>query len=402
LSGVPVKRAIERLLRNVTVLPAEEAPLSNACGRVLAETVGAAEPLPPFTRALADGYAVRSRNLRGASAASPVPLRISGSALAGHPTNKALSQGEAIEVTTGTLLPAKADAVLRQEYAETRGDTVLARRPVAKGEDVARVGSELRQGEVVARAGYLLEPVGIGVLASMGVRSVLVRRKPRVGVISCGDELVSLGSRLGAGAIRDSNRMLLGCIVSRNGASEVTSIRARDTERDVAKNVKRLLHMDLLVVTGGSGPGRADLVKQSLLRQGMRMKFDGVLMRPGHTCAFGILDGVPILMLPGTPPAVFVCGEVLLGRALRKMSGRRDIERPTVRARLVAPVKGHPVEDRYYTACVTRKNRGYHVAPVRTMRSLRGVHTINGILVVQAGKEQIPEGSMADVEMIEL
>jgi len=400
MSGLPVRKAVERVLRSVSVLAVEEVALSKTCGRVLAEPVRAAEPLPPFTRAAVDGYAVRSSDLRSATSAHPVFLRIAGTTLAGECRVARLSTGDAIGITTGAPLPPPADAVLKEEDVRVCGERVLVCHAVAKGENVFRRGAELRQGELVVQEGYVLEPVSIGVFASMGVRRLLVRRRPRVAVVSTGDELVGLGTAPRTARIRDSNRLLLSCVLSRNGAAAARSRRARDTARDVVQEVKGCVGMDLVVVTGGSGRGRADVVKAALAREGMKMEFDGVAMRPGRTTAFGILQGVPILMLPGTPHAVFVCGEVFLGPALRKMSGRRDVGRPVVPARLAASVRRDPVETRCRTACVVRSGGGYRVTPVAALRTLRRVHTINGILVVAPGDGPIPEGSVVDVELL--
>jgi len=324
-----VEEARERILARFTPLAAEVVPLPDALGRVLAEDAVARERLPLFANSAMDGYAVRSADAGAASAEQPVRLRLAGEVPAGSVYPGTVGAGEAIRILTGAPLPTGTDAVLQQELTHTGEGWVELLAPAPAGNNVRAAGEDVAAGALLAPLGTELGPAEIALLAACGVHPVRVGRRPRVAILSTGDELAPLGETPKPGQIRESNGPYLVAAVRRAGGEPLRLGIARDREDELREKLAAARGADLILTSGGVSVGDYDLVKQILDEQGT-IEFWRVRMRPGKPLAFGTLGDTPLLGLPGNPVSAAVTFELFGRPAIRRMLGAARVERPRV------------------------------------------------------------------------
>jgi molybdenum cofactor synthesis domain-containing protein len=331
---IPLEEARQRVIDGCAVLPPVDVAIGAARGCVTAEPVTSPEDVPPLPNTAVDGYAVRVSDV----AEAPVELKVVGVLAAGAAPSTPVGTGQAIRIMTGAPLPEGADAVVMVENTEalSGGDAVRIMSPVAPGEAIREVGSDVRAGDVVLPAGTVLGAAHIGVLASIGRRLVRAYPKARVGVLSTGDELVEDGGPLRPGQIRESNRPMLLGLVEQAGAVAVDLGLVRDDEAAITTAVEHAVATcDAVVTSGGVSMGDYDLIKVVLDRLG-QMAWMQIAIKPAKPFAFGVLAGpsgpVPVFGLPGNPVSSLVSFEVLARPALRKMMGHTELDRPHVAA----------------------------------------------------------------------
>jgi molybdopterin molybdotransferase len=338
---VPFAAARAGILERLGPLPAREVPLGDALGCVLAADVTAGEDLPPFDNSAMDGFAVRSADLAGAGAGAPVGLRLTGEVFAGTGRLPTVAPGAAVRIMTGGALPPGADAVVPVEQATVDGDRVLVAAAPAARAFVRDAGEDVRAGTVVLERGRVLDPAAVGMLASVGRRQVPVHPRPRVAVVSTGDELVDPGDPLGPGQIRDSNSWLLVAQARAAGAEAFRCGRLRDDPDALRRGFAlAAAEGDLVLTSGGVSVGDRDYSGRVLAELGDVRSFK-VAMQPGMPQAFGLAAGTPLYGLPGNPVSCFVVFETLVRPALRRLAGLPDdrLDRPRVVARLGGPVR---------------------------------------------------------------
>jgi molybdenum cofactor synthesis domain-containing protein len=317
-------------------LPVERVPLAEAAWRVLAEDLVADEDHPPFAAATMDGFAV--------VAADHSPWReVIGEQTAGFVLDLEVTEGTAIRIMTGAPVPRGADAVIQVEDTEPADDHVVVRREVALGENVRRIGADVGRGERVLAAGTTLGPAEIGLVAGLGMVPVPVRARPRVSVLSTGDELVEPGRAMRPGQIRDSNRFSLVAALMGTGASVVWTGQAPD-EREELRGLleERIADSDVVVTSGGVSMGQMDLVK-ALLDEVATVHFRRVFMKPGKPLNFATAGRTLIFGLPGNPVSALVSFELFIRPAIAVMSGRDREVHPRV---AVVLERGTPTADR--------------------------------------------------------
>jgi molybdopterin molybdotransferase len=390
------------VLERLQPLPARRVPLGEALGCVLAEDVAAGEDLPPFANSAMDGFALRSEDVREAGAESPVALRLVGEVFAGSARLPKVEPGTAVRIMTGGPLPPGADAVVPVERTETTGEMVQVRLgPAARG-FVREAGEDVRAGTVVLGKGRPIDPAAVGMLASVGCREVPVHPRPRVAVVSTGDELVDPGEALGPGQIRDSNSWLLAAQARAAGAEAFRCGRLHD-DPDALRHGFALAAADgdFVVTSGGVSVGDRDYTKKVLAELGDVQSWR-VAMQPGMPQAFGFAAGTPLFGLPGNPVSCFVVFEVLVRPALRRLAGLPDerLDRPRVTARLGDRVRSPAgrisflrvrleVGDQALTAVLT----GAQGSGV-----LSSCVAADGLAVVPADRTELPAG--AEVQVI--
>lgn len=299
---IDIEHAREIVLSEVRETGRETVALRSVLGRTLAAPVHASDPVPAFASSAMDGFAVRAQDLRGASGARPIPLRLVGESRAGHPCASSLGEGEAIAISTGAMMPAGADAVLRVEDARIAGGLVEAERELLAGTDLRGAGEDLAAGQLALEAGCLLGPAEIGVLASVGCAAPLCSRRPEVSLLSTGDELSDVGQPLGPGMIYETNSHVIGALLRRAGAALRPAERVGDDPRRTRDALARALKgADVAVICGGMSVGAHDHVRSSLLELGVQERFAGVALRPGKPTWFGVLGDTIVFGLPGNP-----------------------------------------------------------------------------------------------------
>ena len=329
---IPLDEAQRFVLGLCPPLPPVELALDDALGCVLSETVMATEQVPSFANSSMDGYAVRADDTSGA----PVSLAVIGSVMAGHPLDTAVGPGQAARIMTGAPLPPGADAVCMVEETDTASDGrhVVIGRELQPGTFVRQPGRDVAIGDVIAAAGTVLAPAHLGVIANQGALTVRVHRRPRVGVLSTGDELFSGTGPLPPGKIRDANRHTLLALLRREGWDGVDLGMVGDDESALVESLSSAAsRCDAIMTSGGVSVGDLDLVRVVLEKLSAgKMRWMQVAIRPAKPLAFGVLgdSATPVFGLPGNPVSAMVSFELFVRPALRKMAGHRQLDRPTL------------------------------------------------------------------------
>ncbi|MBW3590287.1 MAG: molybdopterin molybdotransferase MoeA [Actinobacteria bacterium] len=318
---VPVDEYSRRILDSVHTLPACTVLLGEALGRVAAQDVHCHLDLPPFDTAAMDGFAVRSRDVAGASEHTPARLRVVGEVRMGRVSDRRLGKGQAMAVPTGSQVPPGADAVVPIEQCVVANSMLSVHEPIGQGKHVRLAGEDLTSGELIVATGNRLRAMDMAALASAGAGTAEVVAVPAVGIISTGDELVSPGEDLRLGQIFDSNSYLLRALTAELGARPVDCGLVRDDPQGLLAALQKASEqVDLLVCSGGVSAGLNDPVRRAVA-EGLQAECVSVAMKPGRPQAFGDVAGTPFIALPGNPASVLVSFEVFVRPALHKMMG---------------------------------------------------------------------------------
>ena len=307
---MPVAEALARVLAEAEPLPAEPAPLTEACGRVLAADVTALRTQPPADVSAMDGYAVRAADV----AKVPVDLKLVGEVAAGHPFEGTVGVGEAARIFTGGVLPPGADTIVIQENAERVGDTVVIAASSGKGKHVRAKGLDFQRGAALLARGRRLTDRDLALAAAMNHPTVPVHRRPKVAVLATGDELVMPGATPGFGEIVYSNGYATMALARREGCevADLGIVPDRLPETVAAVRRARDVGADILVTSGGASVGDYDLVQKALAAEGLALSFWKVALRPGRPMMHGRLGAMHVLGLPGNPVSSYVCAVLFL------------------------------------------------------------------------------------------
>lgn len=311
-----VDEARARVVAAMPAMGAEDVPLAEADGRVLAEDVAARRTQPPLDVSAMDGYAVRAADLTGT-----VKLNLIGEAPAGRPFDGAVDTGQAVRIFTGGFVPAGADCVVIQENVVRDGETIRIEKTYLKGDNIRVRGVDFREGDALLAAGRALGPRDLALLAAADVPSVAVRRKPKVAFLATGDELAMLGQATDPLQIIASTGYGLGAYLARWGAVPVDLGLVGDDMEALSASLDRAAGADMLVTLGGASVGDYDLVQDALKAKGMALDFWKIAMRPGKPLMFGRLGDMPVMGLPGNPVSALVCALLFVQPAVRKMVG---------------------------------------------------------------------------------
>ncbi len=379
---------------------AERVPLDEALGRTLAAPLVARADVPNLDVAAMDGYACRAEDARDAHADRPVRLRVVGSSRTGGPLPGALEAGQAFAVATGAAMPEGADAIAIVERTRREGDEVLLLAP-ARTKHVRRIGEDLQRNVARLPAGRLLDPVAVGLAASLGHAEATVVRRPQVAVLATGPELAPPGSELAPGDVHDSNGPLVAALLRALGAEARVLPTVVDDEAALRASLDEVgAEADLIVTTGGASIGRYDVVRRVVTAEGA-LHFDGIRVRPGRPTLLGRLRDRPWLALPGTPHAVALLGTVLMGawaHAALGRSGDPPFER-RIRAICDASIPGAAERTILTLARLGSDERGCrHVAPLPRADASRllSLAAADALIVVPPGGSA-EAGELAEV-----
>ena len=358
-----VDEAQGRVLEAVTPLPPAELKVRDTLGRVLAQDLYARHPSPRFDNSAMDGYALRGKDALGASEAAPVRLRLVGEVRAGDPGDIQVEPGAAVRIMTGAPVPVGADAVVPVEETAEEDHFVEVRSPTPAGRNVRPAGEDVREGELLMRAGTELGPGEMALIASHGLSPVLVYPRPRVAMIVTGDELVAPEEDVGPGRIRDSNTVALAALLEQSGAEVLSETRVGDDLDATVEAFERAARdADLVISSGGVAVGRYDYVKEVVERLG-RIGLWRVAMQPGRPVVLGTVGDTPFLGLPGNPVSVHVSFEQFVRPAIRKMRGCTTFFRPRVSAILTDRLEKKPGRLHFVRVRLARSGEGWYATP---------------------------------------
>jgi molybdopterin molybdotransferase len=397
---IPFEEALSIVLSETPVLPAEDVALEDSLGRVLAEDVATDRDLPPFDRAAMDGYALRAEDV----AAAPVALEVVGEVRAGEWPELVVGPGQAVRIMTGAPVPSGADAVQQVERTRPLDEfRVTVEAPVGAGANVAPRGSEVRAGETVLRAGRVIHPATIAVLASAGKDRLRVGRRPVLALLVTGDEIVDVAARPGAGQVRNSNGPAVAAQARLAGADVRLLGVAPDRREETAEALRRGLDADVLVASGGVSAGDYDLVEPALRDLGASFLFTKVAIKPGAPLVFGRLGRALVFGLPGNPVSAQATFDLLVRPALLKMQGAHVLSRPRVSVELLGTIRNRSGRKSHAPARVRFEGGRLVARPVRSMGSgdLAAHARANALVVVEADREEAAAGETAEALLLD-
>lgn len=367
----------------------ERVRIEEARGRVLAADVVAAADVPPFDRASMDGYAVVAADTAEARRERPTRARLAGRIYTGDMPTSAITPGHCLEIATGAPMPAGADAVIMVEETAVDGDEITFFASVRAGQNIGRRGADIATGQVVVGGGTVLNPSRIGAIAAIGLDEAEVWARPRVAVLSTGNEIARQGDPLQPGQIYDINRFTVSAVVADHGGIAVAVETARDTLPALHAALDECLRHDLVVFSGGSSVGERDLILDVVRARG-EIAFHGIAVKPGKPTLFGHVEGTPVFGMPGYPTSCLSNAYILLVPALRRMA-RLPLTAPqTVALPLAARVASVPGRHQFYSV---RIEDGRAVPAFKASGDITSMSRSDGYIEIAAEVTEVAEGT---------
>ena len=399
---IPLEEALGLILgAAIPVDRTERVPLRDATGRVIATPPAATIDVPPFDRAAMDGYAVRAEDTFGAGKYDPKVLRCVEKVYTGQVPTRALAAQECMEIATGAPMPAGADAVVMVEETERvtgsdpESNHVRMFTPVYPRQHVGRRAADIAIGQTVLEAGSVLNPSRVGALAATGALEVEVYAKPRIAILSTGNEIVEPGQPLGPGQIYDINRFTLSSIIAAHGGVPVLLPAAQDTIEALSAAIDSALAEDVLVFSGGSSVGERDLILDVLLQRG-EVFFHGVAVKPGKPTVFGRVAGKPVLGMPGYPTSCLSNGYMLLVPMLRKMARLPEHRPQTMCVPLARRIVSTTGRHQFYTVRIAD---GSAVPAFKASGDITSMSQADGYIEIPAQVDIVEAGELVDVKL---
>jgi molybdenum cofactor synthesis domain-containing protein len=342
-----------------------------------------------------DGYAVRADDTTGASRATPRTLRCIEKVFTGQLAVQTLGPGECIEIATGAPMPPGADAVVMVEETDGGTDSVQVFAAVMRAQNIGRQGADIQKGQDVLQPGTLLNASRVGAVAALGLTGVAVYARPRVAILSTGNEIVEPGQPLAPGQIYDINRFTLSAVVTDHGGVPVPYRIAADTIEDLARSVDECLEQDVLVFSGGSSVGERDLILDVITAKG-EMLFHGIAVKPGKPTAFGRISGKPFFGMPGYPSSCLSNAHILLAPALRRMARLPDQIIRSLTLPLASRVVSAPGRHQFYTV---RIENGLAIPAFKASGDITSMSRADGYIEIPADVEVVEAGTLVDVTL---
>lgn len=400
---ISVVEARDAILNRVRPIGVERVDIASAQGRVLAEDVHATRNQPPWDNSAMDGYAVRAADTASSSPDAPAELEIVEDLPAGYVAKRAVGQGQAIHIMTGAPVPEGADTIVRAERTlrvDERRVRIL--QPVEPGTDLRRAGEDLLEGDLIIPSGMLIRPAEVGLLASTNRSHVSVYRRPRVAVLSTGDEIVDVDEPLEDGKIVDSNGYALTALVADAGGIPLRLGICPDTQETLERSLRDGLVADAIITSGGVSVGEYDYVKAALEAVGTSMDFWKVSMTPGRPLAFGAIEETVVFGLPGNPVASMVTFELFMRPALLKMQGYTHLYRPTIRAVLQEDIAKSLGRKQFIRVTLERRGDTYFASRTGAQGSgiLRSMSIADGLAVSHEDQEFMKAGQEIEVMLL--
>lgn len=395
LQSISMENALKIIQEYAATVGSEEVAVADSFERILAEDVLAAFPLPPFRRSPLDGYALRAEDIAQASNDHPVTLRVVEAVYAGCVPSRPLQAGEVMAITTGAPLPEGSDCVIKFEDTEREGDSLTIRSTLRTGQNVVPEGEDVVRGEKVLEKGANITPAVVGVLVSLGMEKIRVFKRPRVGIISIGDELLTAGQPLQPGKIYNSNLYALAIQIREAGGMAFPQETVPDNTEIIARSIDRALDQyDVVITTGGASVGSKDLVREAIGMSGTNILFWKIGMKPGTPAVCGERDGKLVIGLSGNPSAAMITFLMLARPIIRSMAGKQCGELPLVSAVMAEPFKKKSMQRRLLRAVVNWDDGSYRAVPagIQSPGALKSMMTCNALIDIPAGHDPLHVG----------
>lgn len=405
---VTVERAREMMLQGVCRMPDEKIAITEALGRVVMENIVVDSDIPPLDNSAMDGYGVIAADTVAATSRKPLKLTVVATIPAGQQFNGEITSGETVRIMTGAPLPAGVDAIVKRELVDEHDDHVFLSEPVLPGNDIRYAGEDVRAGETVITAGQVITPAMVGMMASVGYPYVAVVQRPRIAVITTGDEIVDFHENPAGGKIRNSNSFSLAALIHHAGGIPVTFPIVRDDPARLKQMVEQAAATaDLVLTTGGVSMGDYDFVRTVLNDVAGGIGFWKVKMKPGRPLVYGVVNGVALVGLPGNPVSVMISFEQFVRPMIKKMSGYPSSGWLLPRVRVIA---GEDLPGasgrRHFMRGILRKKAGdgqYEVFMTGPQGSgiLRSMVLGNCLIVLAEHTVAVKKGEPVEVELLD-
>lgn len=400
---IQVGEAVNRVIDHVAVLETEKVPLGQAYGRILAEPIIAQHDVPPFDRSPYDGFAVRAEDTLGASGDHRIQFKVIGEIGAGHVGERGIEKGEAYRIMTGAPIPANADAVVMLEQTVEADNTFTLRKPFTAGENISNKGEDAKEGQRLIEKGAIIHPGTIALLATFGYAHVEVAKRPVVGILSTGTELLAVDEALAPGKIRNSNGPMIAAQLDRMGIA-YESYGMWEDDLDVCTELveKALTETDVLITTGGVSVGDYDYLPAIYERLGAKVLFNKVAMRPGSVTTVAVLGNKLLFGLSGNPSACFTGFELFTRPAILKMMGAEKTFVPRMKAVLGEDFKKANPFTRFVRAVWEMTDEGPVAVPAGFNKSsaVSSIARGNCIIVLPSGTRGYTAGMEVDVLLL--
>lgn len=402
---ITVQDALSKIKENIKyrIKEVEEVSLLSSLGRISAEEIKASMDIPPFNRAAMDGYAALSDDIRGASPNNPAILKIIGKIEAGEIKQIKLNSGEAVEIATGARIPEEADVVIPYEEARRINNYIEVYKSLPKWKNISRKGEDLKRGETILPKNRVIRAWDIGVLASLNITKVKVYRKPRIGILSTGSELIELGEKIKPGKIVNSTKWMLAALIIENGAKYVDLGNIQDDIEKIGNKIREAIrNLDIIITTGGTSVGRKDYTVKAVEKLGAKIIFHGASIKPGKPTGIAVYKDKPIAMLSGFPVAALVGFEIFVKPIIEIICGVKFTPPPKIKAKITRRIASTPGIRDFLRVKIVEKNGEHYAEPLKLTGSgiLSTVTKANGIIVIPEEVEGLEEGEEVEVILL--
>lgn len=398
---ISFSEALDKTISHVRPLSSERLDLVEATGRIAAEDLFSKTESPSVDVSLKDGFAIHSGDIASASAKDPAYLRIIGEIAAGGAWNSEIGAGEAVKVLSGARLPDGADAVIAVEFTSYDGETLAVTRDASPGRNILVRGTDLQKHDHLINAGTPLEPASLGLLAAGGHSDVLVHKRPRVGILATGDEVIAPGEPLVEGKLYASNMVTLAAWCAKYGWPVETRVVPDDPSHIREGLETSLAGCDVVLTSGGAWKGARDLVVHTLDGMGWRKIFHQVRIGPGKAVGFGLFESKPVFCLPGGPPSNLMAFLQLALPGIKKLGGWTDQSHHTLDAILEEDLQGVVDWTQFIFGQLVQGEDALSFTPLRMRSRLREMAISNSVTTIPEGVSKINSGTPIQVQLLD-
>jgi molybdopterin molybdotransferase len=400
---ISVEEARNNILNAVGPGGSETVPLKDALGRFLGGNIVAPHNVPPFPNSQMDGFAVKFADVENASKENPSTLTIQGEIPAGYAPTEELKDGHAFRIMTGAVMPGGADTVVKVEDTEESEREVRIFDTGPKHTYVREAGEDIAEGSMPLEKGMRIGPARLGLLAALGIGELEAAAKPKVAVLSTGDELVEVDEPLTPGKIRNTNSYILSALVARAGGEPIDCGVARDTLGETREKLATALETaDMVITSGAISVGKFDFLLEALKELDAEFLHTSIAMRPGKPNTFALVEGKPLFAVPGNPVSAMVAFVQFIRPAMRKMLGARELLPPTVEAVLEEDINTPENLECFWRGVASFRNGRYHVRTTGHQGShvLQSMASAGALIMVPAGRSTVAGGETVEVQLL--